>query len=628
MQATQTLNSGQQQVNTMRAEPVFISREALLYVALALLSLVLRVAQLDAVPLSTVEARQALAAWRVVYPLAAGTPIVANSPLLFTLHSLMFTVLGSSEFSARILTALAGIGLIFTPLLFRGLLGRTRTLLLSVIFTFSPILLVTSRSDSPVVWAMLAVAFSLWGLWRYRESREPHFALITMVSVTTMIFLTDPTGLFLALILIGAVLFTVWSGRWAVGEEGEEDAALPGADDIRSAIRAWPWVTGLVLSIGVAFLLSTQLLTYAAGLSMVGELLHAGLSGLATSRPFIPGAFPLLITLFYEPVMVILAIGRVLGLMRGGRYSALERFFTGWAIFAAVFGLTYAGAGPEHALYLIVPLACLVSGLAVDLFTRATDTVWWTAPTWGKWLVMLIVVGLLSMFAIHVQTLSRTMMLSVDAPIQLGSSNSISMVWVIIIVLFMIIGFFLASSIWGAGTTIQGGLMGLLAFTLVTSLGSGWRAAVFSAGDPVEFWNRNPTHPSVFLLRQTLNDLAKRESSGFPLIPVSVLAPDDGVVAWLLRDYPKTQFFPDASAASGQPIVLLPSAIDKPDLGGAYVGAQFAITSVWDYDTVRLVDFPAWWLQRKTRTGALPADQVTLWLRQDIYNGVPFQAGQ
>jgi hypothetical protein len=608
--------------NEQAHEPqLAISVELIAYIALAVLTLVLHVAQLDSVPLTTGEARQALAAWRAVYPQAARTAIVPNSPLLFTLHSLMFTVLGATEFSARILTALAGLALIFTPLLFRDLFGRTRNLMCSVLLAFSPILLITSRTDSPVIWTLLDAIIGLWGLHRYRIGGEKRFAALATVCLAVMIFLTDPTGVFLALVLGGAAVFTFWTRP-----QGEVESESP-FQPVKF-LAAWPWLSGLLIALLVLVVISTQFLSYSAGLDAVGELLSDGVRGLVTPRPFIPAFFPVLVTLYYEPLVVILGIAAIVWLRREGLFSTSERFLTGWLIFATVFDLVYAGSGPELALWLIVPLAGLVSLLVAHLLTRAADTVWWSVPGWSKWLVAGAVIALLSMFAIHSQLLARTLMFSPQVPIQINSPNFVSVVWVVIIVLFMVIGYFLATSVWGVGTTTQGGVLGFLVFMLVTSVGSGWRAAVFNAANPVEFWNRNPTHYQVFLLRDTLTELSKRNSGGFPMISVAALAPDDGVVAWTLRNFPKTRFIPDVTAAKAQEMVLLPASIEHPDLGGAYVGERFTITSGWDYESLLSADLPAWWLQRRTRTGGVPADQMVLWLRQDIYDGIPFPVNQ
>jgi predicted membrane-bound mannosyltransferase len=133
MEATPSLiEETQFEDSTIPQREAVISVEFVAYLGLILLALVLRIAQLDAVPLSQPEAREALAAWRAVQPEVTGSAIVPESPLLFLFHSLSFTMLGGSEFTARIWTVLASIGLILTPLLFRNLLGRGRAFVVCV----------------------------------------------------------------------------------------------------------------------------------------------------------------------------------------------------------------------------------------------------------------------------------------------------------------------------------------------------------------------------------------------------------------------------------------------------------------------------------------------------------------
>ena len=96
-----------------------VSYELIAVVMLALLSLALRVAELDNVPLTNYEASQALAAWRVLHPHLPGSTIVPDSPLLFLLHSIVLSISGGAEAAVRSFTALAGVGLVLSPLLFR-----------------------------------------------------------------------------------------------------------------------------------------------------------------------------------------------------------------------------------------------------------------------------------------------------------------------------------------------------------------------------------------------------------------------------------------------------------------------------------------------------------------------------
>ncbi|MEP0762574.1 MAG: hypothetical protein HRF48_07530, partial [Chloroflexota bacterium] len=76
---------------------VRVTPEALLYVALAVLALVLRVGALDRAPLDDAQARQALAALREVDGRVPGGPLVADSPLTLALNALTFGVTGGAN---------------------------------------------------------------------------------------------------------------------------------------------------------------------------------------------------------------------------------------------------------------------------------------------------------------------------------------------------------------------------------------------------------------------------------------------------------------------------------------------------------------------------------------------------
>lgn len=600
----------------LKTQPERLPRtlEIVVYALLVFLALVMRVAELDTVPLSEAEARQALAAWRWVEPDAPGGDVAPNSPLLFALHSFSFSTIGANEFTARIFTVLAGVALILSPLLFRDWLGRTRTLLLSLILFFSPVVLITSRADSAVVWTMLTAVLALWALWRYWDTQRGAYALFATVCLGAVLLLTDPTGPVFALILLGAAAFALWMSR--TDDEGNDRLALA-----RERLSGWPWLTGVLIAGLVIMIVSTLFLTHPAGLSAVSSLLGTGARGLSTMQAGSYTFFPVWITLFYEPVLVIFGIFGAIWLTRTGRLTFVERFFLGWLIFGVVASIIYAGTNADHTLWLVLPLAGLTSRAALELL-QDPDRLIWYAPGWAKWALALIMAALLVVLSVHVQGLGRTLLKAPEGPLQISQVDARSAVWVLVALLFVITGYFMAGSVWGAGTATRGWALGVLAFGMVTSLGSGLNAAIYDADNPAELWHTQTTSRNTLLLRQTLNELSQRESGGFPLMPITVLAAQDGVIAWLVRDYPNTQFIQDLSEARTQPIVILPELLEPPDLGGNYVGQTFVISRWWSPQSVRLTDFPAWWLQRQTRTPATVTNSVVLWLRQDIYSGV------
>jgi predicted membrane-bound mannosyltransferase len=611
----------------MRIEPVrestvgfSISVEVVAYLGILVLALVLRIAQLDVVPLGTNEARQALAAWRVVNAEAPGLPIVPESPLMFALHSLSFSVLGANEFSARILTVLAGVGLLLTPLLFRSILGSVRTFVLVLLLSLSPILLATTRMDSPLIWATLFVVLGIYFFWHYTRSRQNGYAIAATLMMVMTALLTDSTGIFLMLIVLLA--------GWLTGRKGfevtQDDVSPPETISIR---QGFPWVRALGISGLVVFLITTLFMLYPAGLSAMGELLRATLTGFTTRSAEQPFFFPWVITLFYEPVTVVMGVVAMIFVLRGTKVSLVDRFLSYWVVLAGIFSLIYVGASAEHTLWLVVPLTALVSRFVTRQLLPDRDPNWWHIPYWARWAVAGVIVAAFSMLAIHAQTLARSFMTGMGVTFEINNPSTYNLVLMIIAVLFLLVCYFVASSEWGDRTAIRGVILGVVAFFGITSLGSGWHISVFNAEDPVELWNRNPTNLEVFQLRNTLLELGDRQTAGFPEVRIAVIAPDDGVVAWAVRDFRNAQFIPDSTAARGEAIVLMPASITQPDLGGPYVGRTINISRQWRISDISLLSFPAWWLQRRTLTGSLPDEQYTLWLRQDIYNGVQGDQG-
>ena len=187
------------------ARQVVISVEFVAYLLLALLALALRFAELDIVPMTDAESREALAAWRALYPEAAGGVIVPQSPLLFFLHSLSFSLMGATELSARLFTALAGAAVVLLPLLFRDLIGQARALILSVLLACSPVLLAASRFDRPVIWSLLLGVAAVWAYWRYTALRQPIYAVLATALLVATVLLTEPAGFVMALVLIERV---------------------------------------------------------------------------------------------------------------------------------------------------------------------------------------------------------------------------------------------------------------------------------------------------------------------------------------------------------------------------------------------------------------------------------------
>ncbi len=593
------------------AQPA-VRLETVAYIALLALGLILRLAELDVVPLSAAEAREALAAQRAVAVGAPGQGIVPQSALLFALQAATFSLLGASEFAARLLTAVAGALLVLTPLLFRRLLSPARTLALSALLAFSPVALLASREASPAVWALLCAAGGLWAVWRCWETRQPSFMPLAAALFAGVIFLTDPAGVWLALTLLAAAIGAV---IWLRSDEPDH----PGLAALLDWLRGLPWLAMLTAAALTVFVVSTVFALYLPGLGAVSEALQRAAAGLTVSAPDTLPAFPLLVIVFYEPATIALAAVGVWLLGRRITVSLLDRFLVIWLLLSALAAVFYPGGAAAHALWLIAPLCGLASVTVTELLAEDRHPLF-HVPSWGRWLVALAAVLLLAVLGINLQAIGRALLAAPPGAEISARIPPLNLIWAAIALLLGVLGGMLVASLWGRTAALRGGGLGLLVFALVTSLGSGWNAAVPNAASPVELWHLRAPAQETALLRATLAELAWRETSAFPLIRVYAQVEQDGLAAWLLRDYPNTTFITNPGDARAQPIALLPPQAEPPALGGSYVGQQFTVSRGWTPQTMPVTDLLAWWLQRRVRTPH-SAESLVLWLRQDVYDG-------
>src|SRR5688500_9565678 len=100
--------------------------EHLLYVLLLAATLILRVAWLDKRPLHHDESIHAYYSWRIVDvgPSDYKYDPVYHGPTLYYLTAALEALLGPSDFSARLLPVLCGVGLVALAWPLRALIGR------------------------------------------------------------------------------------------------------------------------------------------------------------------------------------------------------------------------------------------------------------------------------------------------------------------------------------------------------------------------------------------------------------------------------------------------------------------------------------------------------------------------
>lgn len=622
-----------------------IPLEAVFYVALALLALMLRLLALDSAPRPE-EVPDLLAAWR-------GT--ASASPALLWAQAISFDLLGGSIIVARLLTAIAGVLLALSPVMFRAELGRTRALWLTLLLTFSAPLLIASRTGSAAVWTVLfgMIALRLW--LNHHRAPDAGRGISAVVATAALLLLGDPSGVVLALLMAAGIALTYLWNEATADSDLESEAAH---SSIMTALRAVPWDRAVIIAALVVAAVATGFMTAPSGLSSVGSLI-SGIGALFTPDGA-AGAVSedaLGVSLYYQVLVWGLAIA-ALFVGRQSGFGAVDRFFIGWTGAALIALIALPGLRSQHVLLIALPLCGLVSGLITACFApdrrqrifaeqqaaEGDELGMLMSPPAGRLILMVSVFFLLCILMVHFQNVTRETLAvdsgSIGGVIERMQNNTVSLdfrnglLWTFISFMFIFIGYFLGGSIWGNRVTLQGYGLGFLALLLLTQLSSGWYVSGPETNSAVEPWHHEATGDGYRMLEQTMDDLAFREAQGFPLLPVVVVRDpandltENGLLGWLLRDYPNARFVDTLAEAVAAPLVIAPDFSrdgdgTQPDLGGSYVGQRFVLTRGWQPDMLIGVDLLTWLMQRRVRLEPAPRQQVTLWVRMDVFDSQP-----
>ncbi|MCA9908902.1 MAG: glycosyltransferase family 39 protein, partial [Anaerolineae bacterium] len=545
---------------TRRAESVArtwsLSYEQIAYIVLAALAFVLYFASLDMTPLKKGESRAALAAYRYVHAEAPGEALIAPSPTLFLAQTAAFNLLGHDEFAARVGTALAGMLLVLTPILFRRALGVERSLLMSILLLGSPVVLVSARGSSSAVWAALLAALTLWAGWRWWAERRERDAILLLIFCAGLIFLAEPGGILMALALVGALLSALVTTP-AADDEDDEEEPVNRLAPLGERLRAFPWLLAGGVALFVTIAVATVFFFYPAGLTATGDLLARFVDGFVARPANTPAFFPLRVSLFYEPWFWLLAAACLVWSWRRLQMDFIGRFALAWLILGALAAIIYNGAGAEHALWLTLPLVLLVSGLAQPIFAPYDVD---EAPGWARWLTALAVFALLAMASIAFQGVARSVARFGTIQLITSQADTINLIVLLIALAFMLVGYFLVRSFWESdGVPLRGAAIGLVTFACLTSLGAGWRTAVSGAGNPVDLWQRRAVSPNLNLLRASLLDLADRTTRGYTEMQLGVVTGGDPLIAWQVRDFNNALLAGDVASVRGEPVILIPA---------------------------------------------------------------------
>lgn len=742
-------------LNTAPSTPVTQSRvrlrislEALVYLAIFVLALGLRLAQLDDAPMNAYQAHEAIAALHRINPDMTESPAIAQNPLVALTNQVLFFLSSASNFTARISTVLVGTLLVMGAWLWRERLGPTAAILMALFLAISPTAIASARLMGGVTWTMAVALVVVWAVLRVAERRDGGLAVLTTVGVGAMLFLTEPTG---AITVLG-LGFGLFAAIWV----NQNDGVRLGKT-IASILAAWPWRDALLATASAIVVVGTGFFATPDGLTSVGNTIYHLFDGFVSRPSEQPMAFALIVALRYDLGLVLFGLlGMYFAFAEGDRFA---RFLAGWLIFSIMMSILYQNAPPDAALWIVVPGAALTARLATQML-RNPSIGYWVVPNWGVPVHAFITASLLVAVALNAIRISHvvyleaqpfgfhfigspqhggeistlnsaipentyqieipsnlsfvvqiwrfdgnvepTMRVVAQQPLPDGGTEEVlvagpfdynalrdgvvvslrtagiyylkvsrpfdqpdsygqfallthppdaiesgplfnyhldmPLFWTVVralsnqkvspftimitvfLVMLLVIGYFLAGSIWGSRAAWRGVGFGTLVYLLMYSTGLGWQISVVHADDPRELWQyTDPAAQHAESLVKTLEDMSFQSDGITNTISITVKGANDTPLAWALRNFPNVEYVNSVGVETDAQAVIVPFDEQDTILGADYVGQDHIMSRTWRTSYLNWTDFLAWLSLRETIIEPLPDEWIMLWVRSDVY---------
>jgi hypothetical protein len=554
-------------------------RDNALFILAFILALTLRLVRLDVLPLSDLEANWALQAFHLSQN---AHPALGPQPGYILPTALLFFIFGSTDFSARIIPALAGSLLVLVPYILRDRFPGKAAIILAFFLALEPGLLTMSRTaGSPI----LAVSFTLLALSLWLTKR-PRWA-----------------GFFGALALLSGP--ALWPGlialgiAWAVAGRfpGQDNAVNPVLTEGSSISVREMWKPALatggatLLGFGTLSLLAPQ------GLGAAFGSLPAYLSGWVHSAD-VPPTRLLLTVAVYEPFFVIFAVITIVrGIITRDR---LAIFLSVWLAAVLVLALIYPSRQAADLAWMLVPLAALAAMEVSRALGFGSENRWEIGG------MVILTFAVLIFAALDFSGLAMTNPTPENARIR----------WILLggAMLLLAVSILLVAFGWSLDVARKGALWGFIAAMTLYTISVATGAAGLRANLTQELWRTDPQPAQAGLLRRTIDDLSTWKTGTDSALNITVYGIDSPSLAWQLRD----QLVTYASAAptdSSSAIVIGPFD-PQAAFGAEYRGQDFIWRRYPGWNTASWPEWLRWLAVHEMPQGE---EAILLWARTDLF---------
>ncbi len=564
--------------------------EAILYLIVLALGACLRLVSLGWPPLTDAEATHTLAAAAVTpfaSPFWTEERAVPTSAAYQTLTAVLFQLGRMGDMSARVIPALAGIGLVLVPLTVRRRIGAGNALAMALLLAISPALVATSRTAGGDSLAGLGILLAV-GLILGLEPGQSWRLRLAGASLG-LALASGPSGLtgLLSLALAAAAAVFMWglpAPRSVEAGEGK------GRRD------------GLLIGLAVLLGLAGGLGLLPSGLSALGEGLASWLRGW-TSMGRVLLLTELAALPIYEPLTFVFGVIGIVLCLR--ERDTLGRLAAIWAAAALLVALAYPSRNPMDLVWAVLPLSYLAARTLTRMIEDAIAH--WSWEAHGGLIAVLLVLAAIAGLQLEMYAVGRGPgVLFVEPWWGLAFAGLILFVVAPVMIVLFGVGWSRDSAAEGAG--------GALALVLLClGLSATWHLSLApEAASSNELWRPQVTTPILPLFDRTLREISQTQTGRSDAMPLAVAGEISPSLAWAVRDFRR---FEAASMEETPSIVLAPAGSDLAGLQVDYVGQELAIGERWGWSGVLPPD-PIVWLVRRQAPAEI--DQWLLLVRVDV----------
>lgn len=551
--------------------------EKMIYAALVVTALVVRLIGLGHLPLNEAEAGLAL---QSAGKLVADASDVSSQPGYVALTRMLFTLFGTSDFLARFWPVLIGSFLVVVPFYFKKYLGSKEALLLAAILVFDPAGLVLSRQAGGDMLAVSGLALTAANLSSKRYKSAGFWLGIALLGGISVWY-----GL---LILLVSAVALGW-----LGIQGKIILTL--SDGVKNAGKAL-----LLFAVGTFLLIGTLLFFYPSNLGGFGGSLGDLLSGFASPEPFSIKVIIIVALTYYLPGIILGAWQGLDGII--GKNKVDQALLVVFGV-SLLWVIVYPGRSVGDLIWLSIPLWALSARKVIQL---ANISMAERTSVFAHVFLVVVLAGFIWL------NLSGYVLSIGNA-----ASEKNRLVAIIISVVLLILTTVLVGWGWTWRTAGKALTLGFCLFLTVYGLGASLRAAGYGDKPCHEPWRDSPCFTGTDYLVRTIQDTSEWNFKSRTGIDIGVVGVQPDALLWSLRNYPGVKqsiAFPTLN----QPSLLITDndEINAPPEG--YLGQDFVIMQKVDWKEIFEENYLAWLVNRKV---ASEDDLAILWVRNGLFPG-------